>query len=332
MRRIFGLWVMAVLGLMSLSSCSKWDEGSRWEGPVGANQIRFVLSEDCQVLPDAGYFGKVGLKVTDLEFNGREGLVTFAEDVVEIPDGKLFGPDFVEVELPEGLKSIGDSVFIYSSITHIDLPESLEYIGDEALSRTRLVEIDIPDNVKKIGEAAFVFCRNLVSVELPESLYKIEKETFSCCDALLRIEIPESVKVVGKGAFSTCSSLMTVSLGSVVEIEPQAFMMCSRLTLEIPDSVEKIGRFAFACCCSIYAVSIGKGIREIEVAAFGDCRYLRDIYIMAPEPPVLGKDAFGLPENYDELYVYVPEDCVDKYRAAENFSELADRIMEYYPL
>ncbi len=76
------------LCLMALSACSKSDDVIDFDAPLRANQIRYTLVEGCETLPGEAFWRKVGLEVEDVKYEGNRGLVTFGENVIELPDGR----------------------------------------------------------------------------------------------------------------------------------------------------------------------------------------------------------------------------------------------------
>ncbi len=66
------------------------------------------------------------------------------------------------IVIPEGVVSIADEAFMYSSYSEIVLPESLAYIGDFAFFNINYIDtITIPKNVNHIGRWAFYACYRL---------------------------------------------------------------------------------------------------------------------------------------------------------------------------
>lgn len=63
-----------------------------------------------------------------------------------------------QIELPEGLKTIGNYAFAYADLTGIELPSSLETIGKRSFYANSIVSVEIPENVKEISEEAFLGC------------------------------------------------------------------------------------------------------------------------------------------------------------------------------
>ena len=62
-----------------------------------------------------------------------------------------------KVEITEGITSVGDNAFAYQpSIVEVNLPDGLETIGYQGFHRTSITSIDLPDSLKEIGGWAFV--------------------------------------------------------------------------------------------------------------------------------------------------------------------------------
>ncbi|MFR5186423.1 MAG: leucine-rich repeat protein [Agathobacter rectalis] len=60
-----------------------------------------------------------------------------------------------EVNLPDGLKSIGDWAFANSDIRRLRIPDSVESIGEYAFSCANCKKIVLPSNLKSVGVNAF---------------------------------------------------------------------------------------------------------------------------------------------------------------------------------
>ena len=75
-------------------------------------------------------------------------------------------PNVIEIEIPEGIKSISESAFFNCErITEIELPKSIESIGDWALSgMDNLESIYIPGKLEYLGHLA---------IHDDDSLYRI---------------------------------------------------------------------------------------------------------------------------------------------------------------
>lgn len=140
--------------------------------------------------------------------------------------------NMTEIELPEGLISIGDSAFFEcTSLTSLYVPDSVIYI-----KKLQIIDYNALDKSES----------NLQSVVIGNGI----------------TTIPENM-------FRSCSNLTDVTLGKNVKtIENEAFAYTSIENIKIPDSVETIGYRAFFCCDFLANIEFGKGISSIDSAAF----------------------------------------------------------------
>lgn len=74
--------------------------------------------------------------------------------------------DFTNVNIPNGVTSIGDGAFSeFSSLDRITIPDSVTSIGNEAFSGCLyLTRITIPSSVTSIGNSAFFGCSSLENI------------------------------------------------------------------------------------------------------------------------------------------------------------------------
>ena len=104
-----------------------------------------------------------------------------------------------------------------------------------------------------------------------------------------------------------------------------AFGSCIRLTnIVIPSSVTNIRGYSFFGCESLTSINLPSSIATIAENAFGYCTRLTNVTILATNPPTLeNANAFDSTNNCP---IYVPAASVNAYKAATNWSSLADRI------
>ena len=74
--------------------------------------------------------------------------------------------DFTDVNIPNGVTSIGGSAFSeFSSLDRVTIPDSVTSIGDYAFSGCLyLTRITIPSSVTSIGNSAFMECSSLENI------------------------------------------------------------------------------------------------------------------------------------------------------------------------
>jgi len=208
-----------------------------------------------------------------------------------IPDGIktigdsafLFCTSLESITIPSSVTSIGDSAFAHcDSLTSITIPDSVTEIGKGTFSScSSLTFITISNSMTKIGSHAFYNCKSLKSINIPNSVTSIGKRAFSGCKSLTSIIIPDSVTSIGDSAFLGCKSLTSITIpDSVTSIDEWAFYSCSSLTsISIPSSVTSIGNDTFAYCSSLTSITIPSSVTEIGNYAFGSCRSLTSITI-----------------------------------------------------
>ena len=130
----------------------------------------------------------------------------------------LIGKLVTELEIPDGITSIGDYAF-YScaSLKSITLPDSVTSIGTSAFYRcTSLGNITFPDGVTNIGYEAFSGCTSLESIVIPGGVTEIGGYAFEDCTSITTVIIPDSVTSI-RVSFAGCTSLKEVYYGGTAQ-------------------------------------------------------------------------------------------------------------------
>ena len=194
-------------------------------------------------------------------------------------------------------------------ITDLEIPEGVTSIGNSAFCGcSSLTSITIPDSVTSIGEVAFSSCSSLTSITIPEGVTSIGYQAFSSCSSLTSITIGSSVTSIGYSAFSYCSSLTGVyitdlakwcgisfgdSYANPLYYAHQLYLNGTPVTdLVIPDGVTRIGDYAFYYCGSLTSITIPEGVTSIGESAFFGCSSLTSITIPSSVTSI-GNQAFS---------------------------------------
>ena len=273
---------------------------------------------------------------------GTNGKITYgqAAAVTEFVSGEdsasnpFFGNEsitsFDELQYFTGLTSIGNYTFSECTfLKSITLPNSVTSIGDLAFFRcTLLSNINIPINLQEIGFGAFNECISLnINLNLPNSLTTISQNAFNTCKKIKSITLGNSLISIGDGAFYGCKDAIgdIIIPNTVTEMGTSVFSDCHSITsVSISSGLKKINNLSFAACKSLETVYIPNSISLIGESAFGGYRTnLTSFYIQATTPPTLLSNA--LPNN-ENCTFYVPAESVDAYKAADGWSQFADRI------
>ena len=215
-----------------------------------------------------------------------------------------------------------------------------------------LVSAKLPEHVKIIGENSFYRCTSLTNINLPSSLTELRLNCFAYVPARFNIDLPNLEKLE-QSSFTSSGVETVTNLGKITNIDNGdtsygVFNNCGNLTSVIlPSTLKHLGNYTFFKCLKLTNVVISEGLSTIGVTTFGYCPFtkielpstitriedycfsqctnLSIVKISAVEPPILGGDKVF--NNTDVgLKIYVPDDSVEAYKTATNWSAYADKI------
>lgn len=189
--------------------------------------------------------------------------------------------DFAEMDLHEGITSIGDSACVGMRIK--SLPASLTRIGEEAFRDCHLPEtLTIAENLTHIGAGAFQEC-SAVKTLIFESTPEIGGHAFQSCSDLETVILPEQFSQLSNHLFFECENLKQINLPPTIQAIPDAcFFGCTALeSIDLPESLHSIGHIAFSGCTALTQIQFPESLLEIGKNAFEDCVQLTKLYIPA---------------------------------------------------
>ena len=187
-----------------------------------------------------------------------------------------YDEDRESIEIPDGIRRIGEFAFARAGVTSVRIPEGVEEIDYAAFYHCdALTDVVIPDSVKEIGVSAFDKTPWLFNwkanagaasddflivgdgillayrgtggiVQIPDNVRVIGPEVFKELGGITGVRIPESVEVIGEAAFENCIRLENIEGGrGVKQIKDRAFAGCPVQNVVIGPLVEQIGLRAF---------------------------------------------------------------------------------------
>lgn len=197
----------------------------------------------------------------------------------------------------------GDLISDISGITDAVIGSCVTELNDncfnEALS---LTSVTIPSTVNVIGNSAFYICHSLPTLTIPNGVKKIPYHMCAGCTELSNTNIPYGVTEIGVNAYYDCLSLMNIT---------------------IPSTVTKIGDNAFR-------VQEWTKKDQYQYNKMLNVAKNRVVICLPTTPPILGDGVFSIITGQDEIAtypIYVPSNSLEAYKAAPNWSYIADRIM-----
>ena len=142
-------------------------------------------------------------------------------------------------------------------------------IGEKVFMNTSLSEIILPKSLKAILRNAFDGCKNLRKINLPEGITFIAGSCFAN-SGLEEVSCPDSLELIPNSCFYRCKQLNKVHLGiSVNKIAYFAFDGCENLSdITLPESLIEIEDACFADT-AIKAIIIPQNVKKIHGEAFG---------------------------------------------------------------
>jgi surface protein len=179
---------------------------------------------------------------------------------------------------------------------------------------------------------AFYNCTALQSITLPESLTSIGIDCFWDCSSLKALHIPKSVTSIGNYITAGCAALETIT------VDPENTVLaspnnCNAIIKEgtllvagckntvIPDGITTIG-VASMNGFSLTNIVIPASVTEIQMNGFGKNGTLQTVTMLATEPPLLQRGAFGPTATLQEnCILIVPDDSREAYLTAEAGSQ-----------
>ena len=226
----------------------------------------------------------------------------------------LNGALLKDLEIPDGVASIGGAFANVACIESVQIPNSVTSIRNGAFAGCdgmRLIivsdenpcyksvnglllskdgkklvqgvngDVVIPDSVSQICSSALSGLGGLTSVRIPDGVTSIGSYAFEDCTGLTSITIPSSVTSIGWGAFCGCSGLGNVVIGNGGKsVEGSSFYNCSSLaSVTIPASVTNIANMAFCNCDGLTCVTIPGSVTSIGYEAFRNCSGLVVVHV-----------------------------------------------------
>lgn len=219
------------------------------------------------------------------------------------------------------------------------LPEDRYEIGKEEglkvaakiidRSITELTEEDL-QGVTEIGDYAFDYCKKLQTVRIPEGVTKIGQYSFAYCESLTSIFFPPLFQSLNTYAFRFCKKLETVCFGENCQIKVMSnylFSDCTSLKqITIPESVTSFAVASFSKCTALEAITMPLNVFEINSNAFQGCSNLSVVTMQPTTPPKIQSNTFSGCTALSKIIV--PIGTADTYKAATNWSQYADIIVE----
>lgn len=184
-----------------------------------------------------------------------------------------------------------------SGIGHVIIRQGATFIADYAYANSSIEKLDIPNSVITYGARICENCSSLRKVNFPITAIEIPKCFFVEC-TFESYTVAEHFKRIGYAPFYNCKNLKFV---------------------EVLGDLEYIGHYAFEACSNLRTIKLKK-VKQMEPSAFHNISptVIIDSNVV---PEIPAKPSFG-----QNIQFYVPDESVDTYKSATNWSYYADKI------
>ena len=285
--------------------------------------------------------------------------------ITEIPDGNInYGvfkgcASLVEVNLPNTLTKIGAFSFYGCTLLGTcNIPISVTNIGTSTFQNCTSLEFDelnLPNlttlgtnalygvKIKKLSLDSLTTCptgsnssqnfgSNSVLEELSAlSLVNLGGNFVNAYSKLKNVNLNwEKIEVINTAAFRGCSSLEMEELNapSLTSLGSQAFSGVTNLKrITNLGVLTRIGEQSFMNA-KLEFIDIPSTVTAIGYQAFRYASTLKTVIVRAVTPPTI-ENANSFSNTNDTFVIYVPDESVEAYKTATNWSTYASRI---YPM
>ena len=213
------------------------------------------------------------------------------------------------------------------------IPMDISSASVQALLDGTISGAYISDKVTSLRNYAFYGCSNLKEVSLPNCT-GIRVYSFGYCTNIESIDLPMCTWFGGTNTFESATKLKTINVPNLTQIYNgnRTFVSCKSLEeLNAPNltALTNTERM-FAECESIKKISLPQiGGTTISANTFYKCYLLETLILGGSEiNPLANVNAFdraGL-DTENGLTIYVPDNLVDTYKTATNWTAFAGKI------
>ena len=284
------------MGASSFDGCSSLEELTIPSGVTALNQ---TVLRNCSSLHTLDVDWS---KITTIGADAFRGCSALAIEELNLPNLTTLGANaFYGVKIKK---------LVFGSVVSLPTTDSMtsRTYGDPEI----LEEVVLPEGITAIPKIAFYAYKKLSKCELPQSVIKIGQQAFEECVSLPSIITLDNVQTLSLRAYAYNSTLEEMHLPSIVTIADGSNY-----------------RGCFTGCTNLRLLHIGPNCTKIGtyLRSYTNSTVPLDIVCEAVTPPTLGSSLFHAGGVMGDIYV--PDESVEAYKQASNWSAFASRI---YPM
>ena len=335
------------------------EEDIEYIEPTTQEKTVIPTEEQQIVVPDDGVFAlsKVNVKSIPSEYIKPSGTLDInANGEYDVKSYEKANVKVGEVEKGLIINEYDNNGYAIdgSIVGMTEVPAYYCYSSSNGGLFSKITNIKVTGNVNKIGSYAFYYCQKLSTVILPDDITEISNSAFYNNRALTLSKLPNNLKTIGQSAFYNCLVMPLKELpNSITTIGNEAFRACRLIELDkLPDNLTTVADSVFYECYALNLKSLPSKITSIGTQAFRgnamerldilstvlttikdypfyDCNNLKTIIFRTTTPPTITTKTFKYcPIDYSpsSAFIYVPDESIDTYKTATNWSVYASQI------
>lgn len=193
-----------------------------------------------------------------------------------------------------------------------------------------LEEIVMNNEWTTIPEYMCHYCTKLKTINIPNSITIFENYCFYNCNLLELSELPSGTTKIGNYCFGFCTPITISTLpNTITSLGSDCFRRTGVTISELPSGVANIPSGCFRDCKNMTEITCLGAISVISGWSFNGCTNLEKLVISnnTTVPKLQNTNAFnGTKIASGTGYIYVPDDLVESFKTATNWSAYADQI------
>lgn len=187
----------------------------------------------------------------------------------------------------------------------------------------------IGGNISTIQNYGLSYCYNLKKLTMPTLVDTLGIYALRYCYGLEFFIGLYTATTTPQGLFYYCYGLKKVIISNnYTALANDTFLYCVGLEeVFLPTGLLTIGEEPFNYCRNLKKIVIPSSVTTLGDTVFNECVNMTEYIFLPTTPPTIGTDIFKVTNL--GCKIYVPDDSIDAYKGATNWSAYADYI---YPL
>ncbi len=276
-----GEWALTEDGTLRKGSEHTGIKKSGNQFPEGVKKIPAGIFSGNEVLEEI----IIPYTVTEIEAGAFKGAYNLKSVIFETdPESNRSGLTELRSEVFAECENLG-----YRTGGALEIPEGIRKIGDSCFEDcTQLQGMDLPGTLEEIGRRAFFGCKAMTNITLEKTAVKtIKEQAFRDASKLEEVTFPASLSSLGRYAFQNTTKLYIVDFsrvnGAELALGQFGFSRSGLRNLKLPPDMSVIPEGAFEECTALSSLTLGadndKGLKTIEKGAFKGCTGLTKLIL-----------------------------------------------------